>query len=263
MTRYLFSTPALILESDLVGLLNGDATAENAFWIGDGFWETNSRAAKANDIALGRAIAKNKLRLCVDQWIDSGRKDDGQECTGWRTEKQARDAVEEASFFWRTSRFERHKSANGWTVRALPLEQDSFDAPVWKARRAIAAMLDGELRLSLSKCRYGKCVRPYFILRNRHGKVFEHGLFCSTDHNNRANYARHSLKYRRNRERTLLRLVARCFLRTQVSPTARKWTREYKLRLRREAERKVSMRWITSHKDEIVALARKMNRREG
>jgi hypothetical protein len=142
-----------------------------------------------------RQAARQTLQSCIDQWIDSGKRSDGKENAMQRSEEPCPDTVEQATIFWRSSQFEWLPDGVG--RRAIP-PKDTFDSAIRKARRCIAGVLDNpDLRHRIAKCRFDRCRRPYFLLKNPAKKVYKHGLFCRPQHNNRAASARDSQRYRR------------------------------------------------------------------
>lgn len=297
----------------ILGLLNGtlNAAEVNAFWMGDSFFETNVRATH-NELAekirrrqktshiravhvaarrfsealvMERDAALRKLRACIDEWIDSGRRPDGTECVIERSEIRARSAVTEAEIFWRTSRFERSSalplgSVKSWKdpetwmspedlqrhraqmasfkdgslVRILPPINESFDNPPWKVRRSIAALLDSDVRVRIAKCRYEKCSAPYFLLKKPKNKLYERGLFCSREHSNKVGARFHRAQTRHDKDAKYILLMAEFCLRQQISPENERIRRELARR------RKVSLRYVTTHKDEILIKIEELRR---
>src|SRR6478735_5441605 len=65
-------------------LNNPEAGLLSPLWIGDGFSETNCAAMQpradveefCRRLRTNREVALQKIQLCVDEWIDSGKRDD-------------------------------------------------------------------------------------------------------------------------------------------------------------------------------------------
>ncbi|HEX3105222.1 MAG TPA: hypothetical protein VHQ22_12295 [Terriglobales bacterium] len=201
----LLEAPTLLLAADLrvqtsvsleeiLDLLNGskEAAIASPLWTGDGFYETNCAAVKPGlDIQkfcqsqrAEREIALEKVRLSIDEWIDSGKRG-SQEAANWRTVEQAPEAASESTAYWETSRiiFDR-RDTTAYPI-LVPHDENNFENASWKARRIIALILSSDLRLRIAKCRYEKCKRPYFLL-HKLNKVYRHGTFCCVDHNRSA-----------------------------------------------------------------------------
>jgi|GEM_PF-4367425 len=176
---------------DILDLLNDapEAGITSPLWIGDGFYETNCAIVNpetdieefSERLRLDRKVAIQKVRLCIDEWIDSGKTGD-KETACCRVEHRAPQAASETVAFWETSQIIADRSGSGIPLRLLPRNKGDFESAGWKARRIIALVLSTDLRLRLAKCRYEKCKRPYFLIRKTH-KTYEHGLYCCVAHN--------------------------------------------------------------------------------
>jgi hypothetical protein len=176
---------------DILDLLNDppEAGVTSPLWIGDGFYETNCAVVNPDTdvekfsqrLRLDRQLAARKVRLCIDEWIDSGKTDD-KEAACNRIEDRAPQAAFETIAFWETSQIVAVRSRSGSSLRLLPRDRDDFESAGWKARRIVALVLSSDLRLRIAKCRYEKCKRPYFLL-SKTRKTYEHGLYCCVEHN--------------------------------------------------------------------------------
>lgn len=250
---------------ELLGLLNRTLHAgqENEFWIGDGFTEVNCEAPShypnvddfSAALILQRRAARQTLQSCVDQWIDSGKCSDGKENAMKRSEETCPDVVEQATIFWRSSQFERLPGGVGG--RAIP-PRDTFDSAMWKARRCIAAVLDNpDLRHRIAKCRFERCRRPYFLLNNPAKKVYEHGLFCRPQHNNRAASARNSQRYRQGLNHRLAKKAAKFVLGRKLPPA---WDCDFKSKVAKYLDDAVTMNWVTRHEADIQEMVRELRK---
>jgi hypothetical protein len=131
-----------------------------------------------------RAIAAEKVQLCIDEWINSGKRG-SKEAASWRALGQAREAAGEAAAYWETSRIVFDPLGAITNPRLLPRDTQDFENASWKARRIIALILSSDLRLCIAKCRCRKCKRPYFLL-SKWNKIYQHGMFCCVEHNRSA-----------------------------------------------------------------------------
>ncbi|HEY2497672.1 MAG TPA: hypothetical protein VGK24_11425 [Candidatus Angelobacter sp.] len=178
----------------ILDLLNGseEAAIASPLWTGDGFYETNCAVVQPGlDIQefcqgqrADRAVAAQKVRFCIDQWIDSGKRG-SKEATSWRALEQAREAAGEAAAYWETSRLVVDHLGATTNPRLLSRDEHDFENASWKARRIIALVLSSDLRLRIAKCRCKKCKRPYFLLKQPN-KIYQHGMFCRVEHNRSA-----------------------------------------------------------------------------
>jgi hypothetical protein len=178
---------------EILSLLNSseEAAIASQLWTGDGFYETNCAVVQpgldiqefCQGLRADRAVATQKVRLCIDEWINSGKRG-SKEAAGRRTTLRAPEAAAQAAAYWETSRIvvDHLGAAN---PRLLLRDGHDFENASWKARRIIALVLSSDLRLRIAKCRSKKCRRPYFLL-NRPNRIYQHGLFCRVEHNRSA-----------------------------------------------------------------------------
>ncbi len=205
-----------ISAKDILNLLNSpqEMAIVSDLWTGDGFYETNCAAVQLGmdvqefclRLRAEREIAVQKIRLCIDEWIDSGKRVD-KEAAYKRTESRASEAALEAAAYWETSRIVFDRLGTTSNPRLLPRDGSDFENASWKARRIIALVLSSDLRLRIAKCRYEKCKRPYFLL-NRPNKTYEHGMFCCIEHNRSATVPRRMQKRRRQFQAKLIEWAA-------------------------------------------------------
>jgi hypothetical protein len=143
----------------------------------------------------------------------------------------------------------------------LPPDEKDFENAAWKAARVIALVLSSDLRFRLAKCRYPKCKRPYFILRNPN-KVYAHGTFCSVKHNRAATVPERVIK---RRQQFHARLIDWAATYVRQSGTARDnqgfkeelaaHLRSKISKLKRPVRDGVSKNWVTRNWKEIEAKA--------
>ena len=144
----------------------------------------------------------------------------------------------QAKYFWNTSRLERWPTVEGPKVIPRPKDPETFDAPRWKARRCIAAILDTDLRFRIAKCRLEGCEQgPYFELRNRHGHVYKHGLFCCVAHNNKANGAQNAKGYRKLCQQRSIKDAATVLAKQNRITTPENWSDEIRMKMRNAANK--------------------------
>ncbi len=205
----------------ILDLLNDstEAAIASSLWTGDGFYETNCAAVQpgldiqefCQRLRADRAVAVEKVRLCIDQWIDSG-KQGSKEASGWRTTVRAPEAASQAAAYWETSRIVVDHLGATTNPRLLAQDGHDFENASWKARRIIALVLSSDLRLRIAKCRCKQCKRPYFLL-NKLNKVYRHGMFCCVEHNRSAT-APKRMHDRRHQFQSRLVDWAACYVRT-------------------------------------------------
>jgi hypothetical protein len=179
---------------EILSLLNSskEAAIASPLWVGDGFYETNCAVVQpgldiqefCQRLSADRAVAAQKVRLCIDEWINSGKRG-SREAAGWRTTVRAPEAASQATAYWETSRLVVDHLGATTNPRLLPRDEHDFENASWKARRIIALVLASDLRLRIAKCRCKKCKRPYFLLK-RPNKIYQHGMFCRVEHNRSA-----------------------------------------------------------------------------
>jgi hypothetical protein len=178
---------------EILSLLNSseEVAIASPLWSGDGFYETNCAVVQpgldiqefCQGLRADRAVATQKVRLCIDEWINSGKRG-SKEAASWRTTLRAPEAAAQAAAYWETSRIvvDHLGAAN---PRLLPRDGHDFENASWKARRIIALVLSSDLRLRIAKCRCKKCKLPYFLL-TRPNRIYQHGMFCRVEHNRSA-----------------------------------------------------------------------------
>jgi hypothetical protein len=268
--------PMNILVKDILKILNGprEAGLLSPLWTGDGFYETNCAVVQPRTdveefcrrLRANREVALQKLQLCVDEWIDSGKRDD-KEAACNRNESRAPQAFLEAAAYWRTSRTLLERSADPPTVRFLPRDEKDFENALWKARRIIALVLSSDLRTRIAKCRYKKCKGPYFLL-NRPNKTYEHGLFCCIRHNRAATAPKRIQDSRRKFDARLIDWAAE-YVRDHATPAwqenpifkeelARKVTRLF-ARDGAATRDNITKNWVTRHQLEIQTKAEQVS----
>jgi hypothetical protein len=217
---------------EVVELLNGTLTESesNQFW----------REGSDPDLLSPRWIRDRELalivvRFCLDEWIDSGRREDGSEAVRWRNLKQAPAARMIAEAYWNTSSVRYQDDG----LELLPPPRDQFksfpfgtsidefmsrtagripDYAEWKAHRVVALILASDLRLLIAKCRYPKCKHPYFLLRQHQvERTYQDGIFCRVrNHRRIVAAARHIDEYRKAADERLFELAAKCLRNRKV-----------------------------------------------
>jgi hypothetical protein len=212
-----------VSEKDVLELLNStpEDRIASSLWSGDAFYETNS-AAVHPDLEVDkfckqqrtdREVAAQKVCICIDEWIDGG-KNGTKETACNRHESRAQQAMLEAATYWKTSRTILETSTLP-TLRLLPQDQSNFENPMWQARRIIALVLSGDLRLRIAKCRYKNCER-YFVF-DKPNKTYEYGIFCCIKHNRSATVPIRVQERRRKFEDKLIAWAAK-YVREHATP---------------------------------------------
>jgi hypothetical protein len=213
-----------VSEQDVLDLLNNtpEGRIVSPLWSGVAFYETNSAAVRADiDVdefckqqRTDREVAAQKLCICIDEWIDSG-KNGIKEAARNRRESRAQEAAFEAATYWKTSRAVLETSTLS-SLRLLPQDMSNFENPMWQARRIIALVLYSYLRLRIAKCRYKNCERPYFVF-DKPNKTYEYGLFCCVEHNRSATVPTRVQERRRKFEDKLIVWAAN-YVREHATP---------------------------------------------
>ncbi|MCU1334207.1 MAG: hypothetical protein JWM08_3199 [Candidatus Angelobacter sp.] len=256
--------------SNILDVLNAppDTALLSPLWSGDVFFETSSEFVQPGDdpsmvslrIRNDRELALQQLRLCVDEWIDAGKRKQ-EETASTREEPRAPEAVLAAAAYWKTSRPILDHSTNPASVKFLPPNEHNFEHALWKARRVIAVILSSDLRYRIAKCRYHRCKRPYFLLY-RPDKTYVYGLFCCPSHN-RATTAPKRVEQLRSKFTLKLIGWAAAYVRDHGKPgwkedrsfkeeVARKVTRLI-ARERAPMRDNITRNWVTRHQFQIQA----------
>ncbi|HKV77397.1 MAG TPA: hypothetical protein VJP02_04620 [Candidatus Sulfotelmatobacter sp.] len=176
-------------------------------------WEGVSVDDQANYLTILRAEALQKIRTCVDQWIDSG-KLDGSEAPETRTLAKAPKACAEALAFWEESRNITERSGSIPVLHLSPkFSAGDPEAIDWKARRVIFGVLFSKLRFRIAKCRFAKCGRYFILGNNRKKQTYKNGLFCCIEHNRAESAIRNVGNRRKKATEQLIEWAAREALR--------------------------------------------------
>jgi hypothetical protein len=245
-----------------VDVLNGVAAPEA--WME--FWDIRS-----TDRCNVYSKATASLRKLVDEWINSGLRENHSESTGERNEGRAPKASSRVNRFLRIARIDSLEVLPKRTWRFIPTwsrYEKPSSAPnqaiqaEWKISQIMTIVISTEVGSRIAKCRYEKCGR-YFLLAERPNKTAgTNGLFCCTAHNRAATATKLSSN-RRVKAHTELIEMATTELqkRKNIKPT---WYEDKQLKTKLAIEiskrialdpnhvhKQIKLNWVTRHHKEI------------
>jgi hypothetical protein len=177
-------------------------------------WRLPGTVSRKESYPIREALTSAHLRRYVDQWLDTGRREDGSEEVETRDVRRAPDAhralwhyLENASPRW-----DMVKGSIG--VRLIfgertgysGVARDFFEAQIIEAKRLFCGIMLSDWKGRLCKCRYARC--GLYFLHPKPRRSYRRGTFCH-DHAKHAAAEASVLKSRSHNLETLINAAAR------------------------------------------------------
>ena len=237
-------------------------------------WRWPRETSREYKQIITTALVSSHLRILVDEWLDTGRNDEG-ESPGRRSIQMAFKANSAVDKFVRKypPRF-LLGDYSGFTYRREGnLEAGNvFEAQNVEATRLFVNLIISDWKTRLCKCRYSYCGKYFLLEKSR--SVYRHGTFCSREHRRDAS-ARALTTERRSVAKASLIKSAAQWLAEPGRRSLQHWQSDRALKdrlakhLSKQMKKKPTLRtrradvkahWVTRHCDEIARELTKLQR---